>query len=632
MMDIVQLDAKTIRIEKAGFTFFLRYYFLWDGTLRMPESIVLDGASVKAFFLTSVIRDTIAEAENGFFVTREWNIVPSGEIVLYMSLDLQASKNVPFFFPCLARENSVSREPYSVIGERLSFPSSVFLYQDGKGIFISLDAPESAAEQASIGIERSAFDGVPCVRAEIAFPPREKLDEQIAGKVGFVHAPRESVMTIEGNLKKRAQLNVLIAPEKEIFPFASGFYLAKLKDTNALDFGQTKGAMLKMIREGIDKCLLSLLVDNNGVYGPRTSEDAGIVDSLVCAGLSELVQRVYDVNFDMNEVSLRLVDFCLKSQHPRGIFLERYDLAAKKWRCCEMSGRTSRSAKRGDRAAAEAVTHIAHSARTAAHLFTLSTILEERGHTGVKYFLAGKRFIESLFDFKKKGIIEIGSIVGLDSFEPIERSKACLELIPPLATIFGITGDDRYRKAIVAIKNEFFVETFPYTALPSEDEDTDPDFSTSLLFLRTAIELEKLGIRVRDREAFVNMVLPWVYFNRSQTEVACSLRPYAGGMIDSFDRCRIIYRNFELAHSLLAIAGLVDEKPLVKMLWSLASYLIDSGERIPIGTPWFHHTSYNAEPKGRNGKPIEGGFDARSFVREAGFLFRCITEFPEVVK
>jgi hypothetical protein len=55
-VDIVQIDSKTIKIVKNGFTFCLRYCFSWDKALRTPESIVRENNVIKAFFLTSVIK------------------------------------------------------------------------------------------------------------------------------------------------------------------------------------------------------------------------------------------------------------------------------------------------------------------------------------------------------------------------------------------------------------------------------------------------------------------------------------------------------------------------------------------------------------------------------------------------
>jgi hypothetical protein len=47
-MDIIQIDSKTIKIEKQGVAFHLLYHFIWDDSVRHPKSITLDNNRINA--------------------------------------------------------------------------------------------------------------------------------------------------------------------------------------------------------------------------------------------------------------------------------------------------------------------------------------------------------------------------------------------------------------------------------------------------------------------------------------------------------------------------------------------------------------------------------------------------------
>jgi hypothetical protein len=628
-MEITQIDSKTIRLVKNGFTFFLRYCFFWDKLLRTPESIALDNTVVKAFFLTSVIQDAITEDEKGFYISRSWNIVPGGEISLFFTIDLQAAKNIPYFFPCILTEDRVPQQQVMISGERLTYPSGVFLYIDGKSIFIGLDVPARGDEQGSIGVSRTNLDGIASIRTEITFPSRELLPKGIASIPGFVPGPESQNYQSEGNLKKTMQLNVLMALEKEIFPVTTSFFLKKYKDTDLSNPALSKGNALKLIKEGVDVCITDLIVEKGGAYGPAITDKTDSISSLVCAGLAYLIQRVYENNYDMNETSFRLADFCLKSQHPTGVFFEYFHPQSGTWSNDPvpppMLKLTSNTFE-------HIVVRIEHSAAIADYFLSVAIIQKAKELSGEKYFSAGKRFIELFFDTKKKGLIDLGSTFVLDTLEPKNKSRLCLNLIPPLIKLYKITGEDKYKKAVAAIKAEFFAESFSYTSLPSCSESESPDFATALLLLKSAISFEEIGIKVKDKEVFVNMALPWVYINKSQEDRLGDAEPFTSGMLDSFDRCRIVYRGFELAYYLLKINEMLEKKPLSKLIRNVASYLIDSGSKIRLGTEWFHHSLYNNEPKEKNVRPVTGPFDTRTFIREASYLLKLVNHFPDMIR
>jgi hypothetical protein len=310
-----------------------------------------------------------------------------------------------------------------ILGERLSFPSSVFLFPDKKSIFFALDVPKNTEEQGSIGVMRTNLEGIPSVRIELAFPPREHLSGRLASIPGFIPGPDDPYYTSGGNLKRQMQLNVLIAGEKEIVPLVTAFFLKKREGADSLNYSLSRGSVLKLIKEGIDICLNDLVVEKDGAYGPLVSHKSDSISSFVCTGLSYLLQRIFENNFEMNEISLRLADFSLKSQHPSGAFLEYYRVQSKTWSNDEKPG-SGQSHKNGEPLYAS----LAHSAGVADYLFSIAIIQQKKDISAEKYFIAGKRFIEQFFDPKKRGLVDLGAVFVLDTLEPKEKSKLCLEL------------------------------------------------------------------------------------------------------------------------------------------------------------------------------------------------------------
>jgi len=86
-MRISQANLRTVKIEKHSISCRLLYSLLQDGEIRYPESITCRGDTVVAYFLTSTIRDYIADTGYGFFIERHWNIVPEGSFGLSFCLD-----------------------------------------------------------------------------------------------------------------------------------------------------------------------------------------------------------------------------------------------------------------------------------------------------------------------------------------------------------------------------------------------------------------------------------------------------------------------------------------------------------------------------------------------------------------
>ncbi|MBN1697619.1 MAG: hypothetical protein JW881_08910 [Spirochaetales bacterium] len=629
-MDILQIDSKTIKIEKNSLAFHLHYHFSWDNIIRHPESIALDNNRVNAFFPTSVIKDTITEHEKGFSVTRLWHIVPAGSISLFFALDLLHGIDVPYFFPCLSEGERVPSKKIMVMGERLSYPSSVFLFPEKTAVLIAGSYPEKEDEQGSIGLEIVTTDSGRKLRTEICFPPREMLPKSILSRNGYIQGEENNHFASEGNLKKEITFHVLIEQGGKIYPtavlHAQKYYRGRQSQQSQKPSLSGREA-IKIIKDGIIRCLETLLVDSRGVFGPLLSSGSRLVSLPAAANLALLVQQLYDNDLSMHEKSLRLADFVLKGQYPNGMFFEYYHCDRKRW---ETDSTLNEKTKKLSRSyLLPPVTQLFRSARIAESLLSFSALLGKKGFPCEKYFMAAHKFLELFFDQKGK-LIDINADVVMDSLEAKAHSLSCLELIFPLTCLYKLSDKDKYRKAVRKIKDDFFIDAFPYNKMLSMKEGAPPDYDTSLLLLKAAVILEEIGFPPRNLEAHIHAILPWIYYNKS--EGSCG-NDGMRGIIDSFTNCRIVFRGFELSYYLLKVMGLIDKKSLAKLLSGLVDELIDFSRDIPIGTPWFLHALWSPEGDGdKVSRGDTGEFDTGIFVSEAHYLLKIVSEFSDFLK
>ena len=625
-MDIIQVDSKTIKIKKSGFTFHLYYHYCWDKILRNPESAVLDGNKVNVFFPTSVLRDTITEQEKGFSVIRSWHIIPAGEISLFFTLDLLDHNNVPYLFPGLLNGNKVPSENIILMGERLSYPSSVFLFPGTKSIMISASFPEKEADQGSISVGVVPVNSGRRLRTEIIFPPKEKLPRGLAKLHGFLGGLEENYFTSGGNLKKEHTFYVLIEPEREIYSLAVKKAHKRWGENSEKKFSFTKGEALEIIKKGIEKTISSLIVNNQGIAGPKLSETSNLISATTTAGFSCLVQRFFETDLSMHEASLEYADFVLKAQHPRGLFFEYYSLSSKEW---ETQAPVNNKSKGFDRKIKKPpVASIRYSAHIADYLLILSAILKQKGYYNNKYFMAAHKCVNLFFDQKNR-MIDFGSELNLDTLAPEKQSLYCLEFIQPLIKLYKQTELEKYKKAIKKIKDDFLIDTLQPHCLPTIDNGEHPDFATTLILLKAVISLNDEGFSIKNNDSFIQLVLPWIYFNKPSSPAPFEL---AISMIDSFSRNRLIFHGFECAYYFLRMAAFTEEKKNQKLLHDLAKDIIFVARKVPIGTPWYQHALWDYNGNVKTPRGLTGEFNSQAFVREAWYLLNIIEEYPGVLQ
>jgi hypothetical protein len=577
---------------------------------------------VNVFFPTSVLRDTITEQDKGFTVKRFWHIIPAGEICLYFTLDILEYYGVPYLFPCLLSGNKLPRDQIILMGERLSYPSSVFLFPGNKSIMISSCFPQNAGDQGSISAGVVPVDSGTRLRTEIIFPPKEKLPRELSGTPGYLKGPEDNHFDSPGDLKKEFEFYVLIEPEKEIFASAVNKVYKRWRKIVKNQLSFTKGEALDIVKKGIEKTISLLVANHQGIAGPKVNEGSSIISAATTAGFACLIQRFFETDLSMHEASLEYADFVLKSQHPRGVFFEYYTLSQKEW-TPDHPGR--KKIKTGStKAIIPPSVSIVHSSQTAYYLLILSEILKQKGYFSDKYFMAAQKCVHLFFDQKNK-LIDFGSLLNLDTLAPEKQSLLCLEFIQPLIQLFKQTEKEQYKKAIKKVKDDFLIDSFPDHSLSALANGEKPDAATSLLLLKSVITLVDAGFPVKNIDFFIQMILPWIYLNTSSAPAPFDQRL---SMTSSFSRNRLVFHGFECAYYFLKAAPLMETKKHQKLLTELAKDMIMAAKNVPIGTPWFQHALWDREANTKTPRGLTGEFSSRAFVREAWYLLNIMNEFP----
>src|SRR5208282_4865532 len=101
------------------------------------ESIVLSGSfEVRAFFLFGEIRDRITEDAFGISLSRTWSVKTPGTVHLCIDMDLDPPASLSCLFPGTAATRGLPRSPLSFLGERTTYPTSVFLALATNGMLL----------------------------------------------------------------------------------------------------------------------------------------------------------------------------------------------------------------------------------------------------------------------------------------------------------------------------------------------------------------------------------------------------------------------------------------------------------------------------------------------------------------
>jgi hypothetical protein len=621
-MKITQTSSRAIRIDTGSGGFSVPYRIFWNGHDRDPESIVLDGNKVRAFFLFATVRDEITEDANGIRISRSWSVMAPGSLRLTIETDFDAADGTP---ACLFPGAAAGIEPpYSMSGERTSLPCAVFLFSKAAGVLLYSSLPVDAGDAASIGISRVDGEDGPIVRAETRIPPLVKPAEAIGPKTEHVQSAEDAEIVTEGGLEQKRALSVVFASRESVIiaGMRSAFY--------RLCPGFKRTAVSALIKEEAWKtalrgCLETHLYAAGSVTGLRETAESPFLSISAGASLALVLRKVFPSNAGMAEISLRLADFCLKAQHPTGLFYETYDLRDGAW--LGVPGKRSpRGGMRlfGGVSARGPLIPVDSSARTADLLLELSEILEQEKRPGRKYALAAERFVDFFFDENAR-LLMPGALHLPGERSPSEEGLAGFELFFPLSRMARLTKKDRYGKALEAMRALFAGADWDVSRPPSSRAGRDPDSRAALTCGRIAAAMHVYGRAGPDPRPYLSLLASWIRVNRPpRPETVDSM----GGLADSHRRARLLFAGAETAYVLLRLGALVPDKATAELAGDLARLALGFSGRAPCGTAFLRHAHWSMDGKpDDNEADVLGPVDSRVLAREAEFAVRLKDEF-----
>jgi hypothetical protein len=643
-MKVTQTSSRTVRIQTDSGAFGVPYRIFWNGHDRDPESIVLQGDEVQAFFLFATVRDKISEDAGGVRISRTWSVMTPGTLRLSFEADFDASEGWPeCLFPGAAAEVEPRAALYSMLGERTSLPSSLFLFTRDAGVLLYSSLPGETGDAASIGVRRVEGEDGPILRVETRIPPVVRPSVPVGPKPGQTRETEEGEIVSEGSLERRRGLTVVFAPRGAIVLRGMRSACRTLPKAGRPSIPSLLSE--ENWKSAVSSCLETHLYASGATVGLRETAGSRHISASACAAMALLIRRLFPADDDLLETSLRLADFCLRGQHPTGLFYETYGIEEKAW--LGVPGRRARNiAGRmfGGKQASGPLIPMEGSARTADLLLRLSETLEEEGRPGRKYALAAERFVDFFFDAKGK-LLMPGALHSPGERVPAEEGMAGFELYFPLRRLARIAKRDKYKKALESMKALFLQGGWDAARPPASRAGRDSDSKAALLCGRLAAAMleddrARLGGRGRERgrgkaagsggagtvggssggatgmgpEQFLSIIAPWIRINRPpRPESVDSL----GGVADSFRRARLLFKSAETACVLMSLGRLSADKETTETASDLARLTLEFGGRAPVGSSYLRHVDWSMDGRPENAAAdIVGPVDSRLLTRE----------------
>jgi hypothetical protein len=327
------------------------------------------------------------------------------------------------------------------------------------------------------------------------------------------------------------------------------------------------------------------------------------LSSLAGCTLAVIQQHHGGEDKDTAELSLRLADFSLKGQHPRGLFYPAYQLDNQSWLA---PGST-------------ATISLEESAAIAVALIRFATALQAKGVPASRY-LHGAIFMADALLGSKQNLEDLGDLLYPDSLLPAGTGPGPLAAIELYLELYRATGKDLYRKSVVALKSKFFTQGVQLVPLLGWDRGS-ADLDTILREARIAISLADAGQAVKELHHYFDALLPWIHLNRPDS--ASKFNPM-GGVHHTLDDNTLLFRGFEVSYTLLKLNALEKTKSPLGELVLLVSQLLGFALQNPPGTSF-----YDPEKKETD---RFGPVDSRVWVRELYYLTRLFKEFPYILQ
>ncbi len=627
-MKITQRSSRTIEIASHGGTLLLSYHIFWNGHEREPESIVLDGDEARAFFLFATIIDRISEDPLGLTIERSWSIMTPGAFRLSFEADFPVSDDrQSCLFPGSALLSDLPSEPCAMPGDRMSLPSALALFTGACGILLFSGLPGDESDSASIGARRSRGEDGDTLVVEVRIPPMESaLAGPAAAGQRREHARNaaQSEITSAGSLEKKRMLYVVFAEREQIVLRGIRAACARL----GIGSGDREGVIdLEEWKAALAACLRTHLYQSGGVMGLRETPSSPCLSASAGISLALLLIRLFPSDVELTETALRLADFCLRGQHPMGLFFETYSIEEGEWKGAK--GCLSPAARRARKSDEAPRVPIAESSAIADGLLRLSEALASRGMPAEKYRLAAVRFVEFFLDEKEK-IFKPGALHVPGDRLPAESGFSGLEILFPLHRLFEATRRDKYKRALDALAADFLSIPLGPDRPPRWREERDADSRAALLCGRMAVEIDRLGREDVDAALYLSVLAPWVHLNRPAGNRSVDT---LGGIADSFNRQRLLFAGAEAAYVLLSLGEICRHPDQRETSLELARLVMGFSRGAPLGAAFLQHIRWVS-----CGKPslwqegVVGPVDSRRLIREADFALRLLEEFPRFGK
>lgn len=629
-MTVSQRDARSVRVEHDGLAFSLAYRFWWDGRDREPESIAVDGGRVTAFFLSASIRDTVTAGPHGVLVRREWSVRSPGQVRLALDVRLEPDGPVACLLPGVALARDLAPGGIAAHANRTAWPCAAGVTIGGRGIVgFALEEGTFPGGIAFAPIDQR--DVPPSQREEGATPP--VLSLQVPGPAAAADpaAATPGSLTSDGTVEETRTFRLVAGPARRSWLRGASAVLATL--AAAPPPRRPSRVVRESVAGAVARCLATHLYERGGVAGLRLEPQSPLLSASAGAGMAVLLRELFPGDPSRAELALRLADFSMKGQHPRGLFCETFHADRGEW---QGVGGHPGSAAMG----------IAGSARTADRLLAFADSLAAAGLPHEAYRIAGERFVEQCFD--EQGRFRIaGTAHRVGDREPGSTVLANLELCFPLARVLARMGHDRHRKAIDALAHDLASLPWGTPWLPSSTGRGEPDASGALLCGRVLLALDRLAGGPRagaspgrsakagrrtsrlpvDPADVASVVLPWVYANPGAAAVGS-----LGGIVESFPGLRLAGAGAEAAWVLAGLAELVREPWVRRALEGFARHCLAFADGLAPGTAYVDHLASIAPvPGGEHRRPgrrsaaaakpaaTRGPVDARRLVSEATF-------------
>jgi hypothetical protein len=590
-MRIKQADFRTIEIEKRSISYRLRYSLYQDGDIRYPESISCRGDTVVAYFLTSTIRDFLNETVHGFCIERHWTIVPEGSFGLSFYLEVPCDPGTAYLFPGVQAGRPVPASIEPVAGELTCYPNGLFLFTKPEAVLVFSDPPTSTGESGSIAVQRPRDEETDSVRIEVRIPSAATS----SNKVQFFRS--------DGSLEYNLRLNLVTAPENRIHPLGVSAVLERNKRSLHRPSQLSSEAIHKIIDKQIEECLKIFLVDQGPLCGLLETGGGTRLSALAGCTLALIQLRTRRNDKDAVELSLRLADFALKGQHPRGLFYPNYRRDRNSWH-----PRDSLSA-----------VSLQRSAEIALMLLRFSDALQSRALPGSIYMHAASYMADALLQANPDPM-DLADMLYPDSLLPAGPAAVSPALAQLFLELHRVTGKDRYRKAARTLGVGYFSQQPEPLRFPGSEERT-ADLDAVITLARAARSLHVSGIPIKGLSRYLDALLSRIYLNGPDSY--SELNPY-GAIKDPPGNPTLVFRGFEVAHTLLALHTCLSKSSRLEELDLLVAQLLGFTRQKPPGTAYF-------DPYQKPGNRF-GALSSSLWVRELFYMTRLSEEFPDVFR